>query len=241
MNYEIDELYSFYEYDNANIVKKYLPKNDPSVTEVEIPEECNGKPVVEIWHEAFAHANYLKSVKLPKCLKAIRCGAFCNCPELERVELNSAPIIERNVFNGCPKLPAETVVMGLVGSTDITRPLPALVFGFLDNLRALNGLAALDNAAELPNDCFRPDVFELLVKNDSFRDFGLERALYKIIDNNKPELFSIAEQYGMLDNAELLDRLMNYSIEQKKTELTAYLLELKKRKFGFDGGNDIEL
>lgn len=184
----------------------------------------------EIGANAFEETN-LKSIVLPKTLKMIRSEAFLLCTELERVEFNSSPIIEPNVFGGCPKLPPETVTIGLVRSTDITSPL--LYTDFLELTEISPGLP----------DCFRPDVFELLAKNDCFRNWDrhLSYLFDIIIEENKPELFPVAEQYGMLENAELLDMLLSYAIENQTTELTAYLLELKKRKFGFASGGDLDL
>ena len=55
-------------------------------------------------------------------------------------------------------------------------------------------------------------AFALAAKNDSFRDV----------------------------DAELLDGLIDYSARENRPELTAYFLDLKKRKFGFTG-DDLDL
>lgn len=60
-------------------------------------------------------------------------------------------------------------------------------------------------------------------------------------DESKTELFPLAEKHGMLRREPLVDGLIEYSAEQKKPEITAYLLELKRRKFGFKKGGDLDL
>ncbi|MDE6732312.1 MAG: hypothetical protein K2J77_05495, partial [Oscillospiraceae bacterium] len=63
----------------------------------------------------------------------------------------------------------------------------------------------------------------------------------KLIQENRHDLLIIAEKYGMLDSAALLDLLIKFAVERKKTEFTAYLLDLKNRKFGFKNGGDFDL
>ena len=276
MSYSVDELFSFekntYTRFGGYTLHEYLKKDDPTVTEIEIPAEYNGKRVtlifgfsrskyikrgifppsvrlieehsfnkcaslenaelseglVEIGSHAFSETN-LKSVVLPKSLKRIGLSAFWYCKELERVEFNSKPSIGLNAFGSCPKLPPETVAMGLVRSTDLTRPFLKWDFCNTDDL--------------LPDveDCIRPDVFELLAKNGCFRKCDLEFLFEIMMIENKAELFPVAAQYGMLENPELLDFLLSYAIKYQRIEITAYLLDLKNRKFGFDGGGNFEL
>lgn len=223
MSYDAGELFRFENVGGGYSVAEYLKKDDPSVAELEIPEEYNGKPVVRIKFKAFMFAEHLKSVRLPKSLKEIEDSAFAFCRELERVEFNGSPIIEPYIFDGCPKLPPETIVIGLVRSTDITRPL------FDKNnpsIRADIGLPRVSDA------CFRPGVFELLAKNNSFRNLSPKRVVRGIIDENRSELLPLAEQCGMLENEKLLKNLISYSAERRRVECTAYLLEYKNRKFG---------
>lgn len=145
------------------------------------------------------------------------------------MEFNGAPAINPNVFGGCPKLPPETVVMGLVCSTNITSP-----FSEADIW------AITEYSIDVP-DYIRPDVFELLAKNNCFRNCDLRDLFEIMIIENKPELFPIAEQYGLLDDPALLDSLISLAAENQKTEITAYLLDLKNRKFGFKNGGDFDL
>lgn len=232
MSYNVDELFSFRRDDDGYAVLDYLKKDDPTVTELEIPAEYNGLPVVSICSSAFEFSQHLKSVKLPKSLRTIHICAFWLCPELERVEFQSSPIIEKSIFSGCPKIPPEMIVMERVGSTDITRPI--LIAEPIPEIPWYNP------NPDVHPDCFRPDVFELLLKNDCFRNCNLLDLLKQMIRENKPGLFPVAEQYGMfgnLENAELLDELIGYSAKKQTTEITAYLLYLKNRKFGFGEGD----
>lgn len=275
MSYNVDELFRFAETEDGCALAGFLKKDDPTVTEVEIPAEYNGEPVTEICSYVFAELKHikrvvippsvrdisgmafyncssleavefsegleiigisafqqtgLKSVRLPKSLKKLCWGVFRLCRQLERVEFGGAPWFGTSVFEGCPKLPPETIAMGLVRSTDITRAIMN---------RDISEITA--NVPEAPFNCFRRDVFELLVKNNCFRGCNLKRVFEGIINNNKAELIPIAERYGFLPSAKILDKLISYSAERQATECTACLLELKKRKFGFNGGKGFEL
>lgn len=274
MSYNVDELFRFEETEGGYAVAEYLKKDNPTVTELEIPGEYNGLPVVSILDHAANGAKYikrvripgnvckimdfafykcssleevelsegletieecafaetgLKSVKLPKSLITLCGAAFHRCKDLERVEFNSAPIIGRNAFSRCPKLPPETVVMGLVCSFDITTPVNNYILWSITD----------SHFGECP-ECFRPDIFELLAKRNIFQKCNLEDLFKRMIDE-KPELFPVAEQYGLLNDAELVDTLLGYAIEKQTVEITAYLLELKNRNFGFAGGDHFEL
>lgn len=275
MSYNVDELFEFKETEGGYALARYLKWDDPSITELEIPAEYNGLPVVKILSTGIGYARFLKRVKIPESVRGIMGSAFHSCPELcevelseglemigssafqqtklkavtlpksltglywgafrlcrelEHVEFGGSPWFGTSVFSGCPKLPPETIVMSLVRSTDITRPI---------SNKDISEITA--NIPGVPCDCFRRDVFELLVKNRSFRDCNLKRVFEGMINNNRAELFPIAEQYGFLPSAKILDKLISYSAERQAAECTAYLLELKKSKFGFDGGDDFEL
>lgn len=275
MSYDVDELFRFRGTEGGYSVEKYLKRDDPSVTELEIPAEYNGKPVIKIGKYAFNFAMHLRRVKippsvreilawafnnakkleelefseglelisnyafsetglksaaLPKSLKELYWGAFKDCRELESVRFNSSPNIQLNVFHGCPKLPPETAAIGLVRSTDITKPIhPSDLAKITD--KGLNDIF----------DCFRGDVFELLAKNNCFRDCDSGYLFVRMAEENAAGLFPLAEKYGMTPCEELADLLLAKAVEIKATEITAYLLDLKNRKFGFNGGNDFAL
>ena len=278
---DVKKLFKFRKYPNeysfeSYAIGEYLKKDDPDVTELEIPAEHNGIPVTVIWFECFKDARFLthvtipgsvscisnsafygcraletvelneglislnndafahsglRRVKLPKSLRELGFSAFEDCRELESVEFGSEPIVfHSKVFHGCGKLPLETFVMGLVYSTDITKPIPN------DDLKTL---AAGHYLA--PEDYFRPDIFEFLAKHRNFRGCNPRLLFETIIDHNLPELFPIAEKYKMLSNGKLVDILTKHAIKRQTTELTAYLLDLNNRKFGFKQGDDNDL
>jgi len=56
----------------------------PTVSELAIPAEKDGKPVVEIMEFAVASAEYLKTINIGKNVKIIDKRAFTNCPSLEQ-------------------------------------------------------------------------------------------------------------------------------------------------------------
>lgn len=228
MSYKVEELFSFKEINGEYALEKYLKKDDPSVTELEIPAEFNGKPVAAIGNGAFAYSWHLqkvavsegiwgiaadaftgciglRSVSLPASLEVIGSFAFCKCKALCEVKFGSYPKFGEAVFRFDPDLPAEITLMGWVRSRDITRP--------LDNACLRTEVKmAFDMPKYVPWFC-RFDVFSLAAANDCFREI----------------------------DEELLEMLLEYSLKHNKPELTAYFLELKKRKFGFNGGGDLEL
>lgn len=264
MSYSVDELYTFMETESGYSVVEYLKRDNPTITEIEVPAEYNGKPVTIIEESAFKDCKYLrkvclpdsikwikswafgrcselcevrlseglemigeaafqqtklKTVRLPKSLKEMFSVAFCLCEELESVEIGGSPWFDMDVFFGCPKLAPETIVMGLVRSTDITQPI-------------------LTNVLDLRRECFRRDVFEILVQNNCFSKCSPTSVFKGIINNKKAELFPIAEEHGITPSREIIDELISCSVKWQSTECTAYLLDLKNRKFGFNNGGD---
>ena len=91
-------------------------------------------------------------------------------------------------------------------------------------------------------DFFREDVYELAVKNNYLRNTSREQALdiIKIIISFKcsKSLLPMAERGGLFSDGGLVEELIGYSAEYDETEITAWLLELKNRKFGFDADNE---
>ncbi len=213
-----------------NIPKKlkeiadYAFRNLFELKRLEIPEG-----IVKIGKFALKNSS-LKTVVLPKSLEVLDNGAFEDCIYLENVVFNSAPRLGRQVFRRCSFLPADVTVMGLVDSCDITRPLETENFNWMFKYPEINEFK-------------RRDVFELAVKNNCFRNVDLTIVFNYIINSGYWDYFEIAARYGMLESAgaEVLNKVVEYSAQHGKTELTAYLLELKKRKFGFDGDDKFEL
>lgn len=221
-----EELFKFRETNGGYILAKF--NGDETVTEVTTPIEHNGKPVVEIRSDAFINASTLQrvtvsegvqrigetafagcirliSISLPASLEAIGSGAFYKCEALCEVEFGSYPKFGETVFGFDYDLPAETALMGAVGSRDITRP--------LDNTLLRDEILRADNIPDYAPWFSRPDVVALAMENDCFREI----------------------------NEGLLTALIKYSIEHNTPEITAYLLELKNRKFGFDHESELNL
>ena len=82
-----EELFEFEECENGYILKEYLLKKDPSVTEAESPSEYEGKSVVGIGGDAFLLSRHLRSVKIGEGVREICYNAFMSCRELREVIL----------------------------------------------------------------------------------------------------------------------------------------------------------
>lgn len=239
MNYEPEELFRFEKTEGGYSVASYLKTEDRSVTEIEIPEEYNGLPVEAIEEYAFFCARFIKSIVLPKSLKAINSAAFQYCNKLKSVAFNSVPQLGEDVFFDCRLLPADITLMGLVGSCDLSAPFNRKAFDRAFEIpRSLTGIYRLPYNRDA---ILSTEVFELATKNDCFRSVDVSVMLKHIIREGDTKSLYLTEKHGMLDDPALLEELAEYSAEQAKTELTAYLLELKKRKFGFEGGSGLEL
>lgn len=124
---DVEELFLFYKsmfYKSMGgwTLDRYYKRDDPNITEIEIPEEYNGLPVVAVGPRAFSSSKHIASVVLPKSIRAVEAYAFQYCEELNSVTFNSSPILERDVFTDCHKLPADITLMGLVNSCDISEP-----------------------------------------------------------------------------------------------------------------------
>ena len=75
----------------------------PGVTELEIPEEIDGKPVTKIESYAFYDNEDIVNVQIPNTVKLIEQGAFMNCPSLHTVYVPKDCIIGPNAFLGSAK------------------------------------------------------------------------------------------------------------------------------------------
>lgn len=189
---------------------------------IEIPDG-----VVKIGQCGFADSS-LKTIVLPKSLEFLGDCAFENCIYLENVIFNSVPVFGRQVFKRCGRLPADITLMGLVNSYDITQPLDVQNYNWMIKCKMMNIFSRLD-------------VFDLALKNDCFRSVDKSGLLKFLVEEGFVDRLLRAEKYGLLDNPSLLGELTEYSVRLGRTEITAYLLNLKNRKFGFDGGNGYDL
>lgn len=226
-----NELYYFKKTKGGLILTGYRQNfyfEQGEISEITIPSEHDGLPVIEIGKDAFtsawalhkitiaegirrideygfAHCKNLRSVSFPASLEEIGNYAFYYCGELREAEFKSSPSLGEFVFRYDFKLPAELILAGQTGSLDITRPIVN------DRLKK-----ELRLAREIEN--YLPwfthlGAFALAAENDSFREV----------------------------EAETLDELTEYTVSANMPELTAYFLELKRRKFGFKKDGDFDL
>lgn len=75
----------------------------PGVSEINIPEELNGKPVTKIESYAFYDNDELTRVSIPDTMKLIEQGAFMNCTNLyDYVRIPKDCIVGPNAFRNTP-------------------------------------------------------------------------------------------------------------------------------------------
>lgn len=282
-----DELFEFEECGKGYILKTYLLKDEPSVTEVEIPSEYKGMPVKAIGsfafgtcylrkvkisegieeigkyafssckelktvilsdslrvieEFAFSHCSNLENIVFPDSLKVIEgyafncCGfhtltfpsglekiglrAFAECEKLKKIDFqNGSPVMGNQAFASCQKLSAENALQALSCSLDITKPFfPGnTLFEYFDWNLAL-----------------REDVFLLELKYNSFALMNKERIFKVIVWRNSGSLLPLAENAGWEITEKCLEELLDISLEGGFTEITAWLLDYKNRKAGFE-------
>lgn len=243
MSYSVDELFEIRTGINTKEkdawVYSFLKGDDPAVTRVEIPAEYNGYRIEQICAEAFFNSPYLREVIIPDSVWWIGPWAFGLCPELRTVRLpnNGHCEIYARAFADCPKLDPEVVMKALIESPeDISKPFNDEPACLGDDEESFSAEEKLDWKGLM-----RPEVFELAVKYDSFRLIGTEMLCRVIVYNGLFEHFGMLENAGRSPDAEQTDRLIEFSSENVYTEMTAFLLDYKNRKFGFNGGDDFEL
>lgn len=188
---------------------------------------------------AFNTCAYLGAALLPKSLERLESDAFYDCARLKRVTfLNPDTVIGGSMFRNCPELCAENVLMGLLRSVDLTAALPARLYRDIPEEFPAFG------QTEYTETILRRDVFELAVKNGCFRgaECGeLSRLLALAIECSRGELVRTAAEGGLIFDAETAEQLIDCAAANGRTELTAWLLDFKNRKFGADGGSIYEL
>ena len=176
----------------------------------------NFSPQLESIGEGAFFDCYLSSVTFPPTLKKIGRKAFSSCRFLEKVDFgDSTPLLERGVFNNCPKLGAENIVQGLACSADISQPFQPCDDFDLD--RAL-----------------REDVFVLAMKYDSFALFDKDEILLEIAGRGMTKYLPWTEDAGWTFTKESVEKALDISTQKGFVETTAWLLDYKKRKYGFD-------
>lgn len=254
-------MFGFEVFDSGCILRLFYSKNDPSVTDIEIPSEYKGKPVVAIASAAFSRSEFLRSVKLPDTVEDIGIRTFYGCEKLKKAEFpgslksirmlaffgsglqqialpdgleridksafhccfylekvdfgKGSPRFEDNIFENCPIISAENVLQGLARSVDITKPFPKGSHFEWDKV-------------------LRDDVFRLVLKYDSFALCDKDIVFRNIVRLELAELLPLAEGAGWEISKECLGELLDSSAENGCVEITAWLLDYKRRKYGFN-------
>ncbi|MDE6728773.1 MAG: leucine-rich repeat domain-containing protein [Oscillospiraceae bacterium] len=237
MTYSDEELFDIIggEYDGKAFVWRFLKGSDPEVTSIVIPAEYKGYPVTSINRFSFSECEYLQEVVIPDSVENIYEWAFEYCPNLRSVRLPKNAEIGMHAFKGCPKLSAEVIMAGLIGSAaDLTAPFDTE--DFLDEDCIFSAEDKLDWTGLL-----RTDVFELTIKYDSFRDIGTKRLFEEITRRGLVSHFAALERAGRFPGLAQTDGLIEWCIQTGSAEMTAYLLDFKRRKFGFDKEDDYVL
>ena len=165
--------------------------------------------------DAFRDCVSLKKVTLPETLKLIERTAFINCPSLESLTIKSQNVKAEDgggLF-GCPRLSAETLFPFAVTTDEET------------GNRYVNTDLILSRA----------DIFDYL-----FKKYKADIPPEQVIGKANISLLPIAAEHNMFTK-ENIDGLVELSVTNGSAEVTAWLLEYKKQKFGFNGGETYEL
>lgn len=238
MTYSNDELFDIVsgKYDGEAFVWDFLKGGDPAVTSVEVPSEYEGYPVTSLHRFCFSDCVYLTEVVLPDSITQIDSWAFAGCGALRSVRLPKSAEIRPGAFDGCPLLAPEVVMAGLIGRTDdITAPF---------NTEDWADETWLFSAEDKLNweSLLRPDVFRLVLKYDSFRELGIKRLLKEIKNRGLVRQFVMLVRAGGYElDAPLTELLIGKCAENGFAEETAWLLEFKNHRFGFEKKDDYDL
>lgn len=205
---------------SAYEIHNFLKTTDPSVKSVIIPAEYKGVPVKSIGASSFFSCEFLKSVVIADGVEEIGVDAFGFCSSLEKVRLpKSIRRVYESAFRECPLLPAETVMTCLSHSLDITQPFCKPYWSW----NKFNWDTAL-----------REDVFVLALKYNCFSNFDRKETVEEIIRRDVWKYLRIMDQAGFFSDIERLNGYIDESVINNTPEITAWLLDYKNRKFGFD-------
>lgn len=204
---------------------------------------------------AFMECISLKEVVLPHSLDWLDEYAFENCSALEKIVfLNKDVLIGNFAFEGCAKLPAETLMYPMILSCNIEEPFSwhyndyDFAFDWDTALREdVFALAMEHNSFENVD---KEELFVKLLREDLMESYfpymkrndwiyrekqlkGLAEALcYYLGGKMIPESDNSVWFADIFPK--LSDNLFNELAEAGDVELTAWLLEYKNRRFGFD-------
>lgn len=71
--------------------------------------------------------------------------------------------------------------------------------------------------------------WEFLLRNFDFSKMNKGKVMKEIIDADKAEALKIAAEYGWIRQPKKRDEMINYAVDNNKTECTAFLLDFKNR------------
>ncbi len=112
-------LFEFEKNESGYQLKRYLRKDDPNMTAIEIPPKFRSLSVRGIGSNAFEDAVYLKSAAIPETVVTVGYNVFKGCRALSDISLpNSLKIVNGNMFDGCCSLERLTVPEGV----EVIRP-----------------------------------------------------------------------------------------------------------------------
>lgn len=202
---------------------------------------------------AFMECIFLKEVVLPHSLDWLDEYAFENCSALEKIVfLNKDVLISNFAFKGCTKLPAETLIYSLIGSCNTEAPfsydddffdcdwdtaLREDVFAFAMEHNSFEYCDKMSLFSKLFNKHLMERYFPYMKKSGwIYREKqlkGLAEALCYYLGGKYLITLENSEWFADVFS-KLSDSLFNELAEAGDVELTAWLLEYKNRRFGFD-------
>lgn len=116
-NGDNEELWQFFEFektDNGCRLVRYLRKDDPGITELEIPSKFRSLTVRSISANAFEDAVFLRSVVVPETVAAMGRSVFKGCRALSGISLpERLRLIEYRTFMDCGSLTRVVVPEGV--------------------------------------------------------------------------------------------------------------------------------
>ncbi|MDE6728776.1 MAG: leucine-rich repeat domain-containing protein, partial [Oscillospiraceae bacterium] len=105
MSYNVGELFRFEETEGGYALVEYIQKDNMEITEIEIPAEYNGLPVVLIENGVFEFAKGINRAVLPDTVTKIGDWTFYGAENLESVHIpDGVSEIGDFAFGGCCKL-----------------------------------------------------------------------------------------------------------------------------------------
>lgn len=221
LSYKKRKLFKFKRIYKGYELVLYRRPDDPTVTELVIPKFYWFRPVISIKTGCFKKCKYLRKVYIPDSVISIEYDAFIKCDELSEIRLPPGGSLESTTFIQCPRLDPQTVLLGCIGEKGRSCHWPLSRYNTLEW-----------------DELLRPDVFALTIKYDSFRLVGTKELYEELIRRRLVSHFEMLEQEGRSPSAEETDALIRFCVENKMTEMTAYFLDYKNRKFGFAGFGD---